>query len=151
MSFALVFGCSPSTGVDAATRFMYDISQALLDGCTAEMTSTFPDVLESLQGSDNAFEMVTSSTLRPLRMFYGHNVVRILRGYVFVQEGLKGFEDWEGTEICEICERLQGKRIGQSFPAKELGKKVRDNLLDPSSTNIPSVELLINKTKVEII
>ena len=94
MSFALVFGCSPSTGVDAATRFMYDISQALLDGCTAEMTCTFPDVLESLQGSDNAFEMVTSSTLKPLRIFYGHNFVRILRGYVFVQEGLEGLRDW---------------------------------------------------------
>ena len=147
MSFALVFGCSPSTGVDAATRFMYDISQALIDGLTIEMTCTFPDVLESLQGSDNAFEMVTSSTLRPLRMFYGHNVVRILRGYVFVQEGLEGVGDWEGTEECH----KDGWGIGEPLPAKELGKKVRDNLMDPSSTNIPVVELLINKTKAEII
>ena len=147
MSFALVFGCSPSTGVDAATRFMYDISKALLDGCNAEMTCTFPDVLESLQGSDNAFEMVTSSTLRPLRMFYGHNVVRILRGYVFVQEGLEGFGDWEGSEECN----QYGLRIEKPLAAKELGKKVRDNLMDLSSTNIPVVEVLINKPKAEII
>ena len=100
MSYALVFGCSPSTGVTAATRFMYDISQALIDGLTVDMTCTFPDVLESLQGQDNNFEMLTSSTLKPLRMFYGHNVVRILRGYVFVQEGLEGFGDWEGPELC---------------------------------------------------
>jgi len=147
MSFALVFGCSPSTGVTAATRFMYDISQALLDGCTQEMTCTFPDVLESLQGSDNNFEMVTSSTLKPLRMFYGHNVVRILRGYIFIQEGLEGFGDWEGTELSGQF----SKRIGEPLSAKELGSKVRENLMDPSSTNIPEVELLINKTKAEIV
>ena len=34
---------------------------------------------------------------------------------------------------------------------KDLGAKVRDNLMDPTSTNIPEVELLINKTKAEII
>ena len=149
MSFALVFGCSPSTGVTASTRFMYDISKALLDGCTAEMTCTFPDVLDKIQGQDNNFEMVTSSTLRPLRMFYGHNVVRILRGYVFVQESLEGFGEWEGTELMK--EEYRGMRIGEPLSAKDLGAKVRENLLDPSSTNIPEVELLINKTKAEII
>ena len=117
MSFALVFGCSPSTGVDAQTRYMYDISAALLDGCTPEMTCTFPDVLETLQGRDNNFEMVTSSTLKPLRMFYGHNIVRIYRGYVFVQEGLEGFGEWEGTELCET----RGIRIGWPLSAKDLG------------------------------
>ena len=34
---------------------------------------------------------------------------------------------------------------------KDLGAKVRDNLMDPTSTNIPEVELLINKTKAEIV
>ena len=86
--------------------------------------------------------MLTSSTLKPLRMFYGHNVVRILRGYVFVQEGLEGYSAWEGTESLGNKERLS---------AKDLGAKVRDNLMDPSSTNIPEVELHINKTKAEIV
>ena len=92
--------------------------------------------------------MVNSSTLKPLRMFYGHNVVRVLRGYVFVQEGLEGFGEWEGTELCSTW---GGHRIGEPLSAKDLGAKVRDNLMDPSSTNIPQVELLINKTKAEII
>ena len=79
---------------------MYDVSDALQDGVTNEMTCTFPDVLENLEGSDNNFEMVTSSTLKPLKMFYEHNVARILRGYVFVQESLEGVGDWEGAELC---------------------------------------------------
>ena len=91
--------------------------------------------------------MVTSSTLKPLRMFYGHNVVRVLRGYVFVQEGLEGVGEWEGTELCDE----DGYRIGEPLSAKDLGAKVRDNLMGPSSTNIPEVELHINKTKAEIV
>ena len=85
--------------------------------------------------------------MKPLRMFYGHNVVRVLRGYVFVQEGLEGFGEWEGTELCNEL----GDRIGEPLSAKDLGAKVRDSLMDHSSTNIPEVKLLINKTKTEII
>ena len=78
--------------------------------------------------------MVTSSTLKPLKMFYGYNVVTILRAYIFVQEGLEGFGDWEGTELCD---QIWAKRIGEPLSAKELGSKVRENLMDSSSTIIP--------------
>ena len=80
-------------------------------------------------------------------MFYGHNVCRILRGYVFVQESLDKFGDWEGGEATTDL----GQRIGETFSARVLGERVRDNLMDPSATNIPDVELLINKTKAEIV
>ena len=70
VSFALVFGCSPSTGVRADTQMLFDISKALIEGLTDEMTCTFPDVLDSLMGQDNNFELVTSSTLKPLTLFY---------------------------------------------------------------------------------
>ena len=79
---------------------LFDISKALIEGNTAEGTCTFPDVLETLQGTDTNLELVTSSTLRPLKMFYQHNIVRILRGYIFVQEYLEGFGKYEGTELC---------------------------------------------------
>jgi len=151
VSFALVFGCSPSTGVIASTRFMYDISEALFFGCMIDMTCTFPDVLESLKGTDNNFETVTSSTLRPCRMFYEHNVVSILRGYVFVQESLEGLGDWEGTELCDTNKYRVGRRIGEPLSAQSLGEKVRADLMHPESTNIPEVKLLVNKTKAEII
>ena len=111
------------------------------------MTCIFPDVLENLQGSDNNFELVTSSTLKPLKMFYVHNVARVLRGYVFVQESLEGVGDWEGTELCY----QYGARIGEPIKARDLGKKVRENLMDSGTTNIPEVELLVNKTKAEIV
>ena len=127
---------------------MYDVSDALRDGVTNEMTCIFPDVLENLEGSDNNFEIVTSSTLKPLKMFYEHNVARILRGYVFVQESLEGVGDWEGTELCEL---IHGVRIGEPLSARALGEKVRDNLMDTETTNIPEVQLLINKTKAEIV
>ena len=144
ISFALVFGCSPSTGVIAKTRFMYDVADSFFSGCAIDMTCTFPDVLESLQGTDNNFEMVTSSTLRPLKMFYEHNVVRILRGYVFAQEGLEGFGNWTGNEI-------QGHDFIEAIQARVLSEKVRYDLMDPETTNIPEVELFINKTKAETI
>ena len=63
---------------------LYDLSDALRLGCEEDMTITFPDVLVSLQGSDVNFELVTSSTLRPLKLFYLHHVVWMLRAYVFV-------------------------------------------------------------------
>ena len=71
--------------------------------------------------------MVTSSTLKPLRMFYGHNVVRILRGYIFVQEGLEGVGNWEGHEHCNVI----GLGVGEPLSAKDMGNKVRDELMDP--------------------
>ena len=149
VSFALVFGCSPSTGVISQTRFMYDISNALFFGCMVNMTCIFPDVFESLKGTDNNFEIVTSSTLKPLRMFYEHNLVRILRGYIFVQESVEGLGDWEGTELCDP--NFDGLRIGEPLKALILGQKVRENLQDTEATNIPEVDLFINKTKAEII
>jgi len=101
VNFAIVFGCPPSVGVRADTKMLFDISDALIDGLSAEMTCTFPDVIETLQGTDTNLELVTSSTLRPLKIFYVHNVVRILRGYIFVQEHLEGIGKFEGTELCD--------------------------------------------------
>ena len=80
---------------------LFDISKSLIEGLTAESTCTFPNVLETLQGTDTNLELVTSSTLRPLKMFYDYNIVRILRGYIFVQEHLEGIGKFEGTELCD--------------------------------------------------
>ena len=82
--FGLLFGCSPSVGVPAETKFMNDISRALLDGCNDDMVCTFPDCLDSLQGTDVNIELVLSSTLRPYRLFFIHHVVRVTYGLIFV-------------------------------------------------------------------
>ena len=148
MNFAIVFGCPPSVGVRADTKMLFDISDALIDGLSAEMTCTFPDVIETLQGTDANLELVTSSTLRPLKMFYVHNVVRILRGYIFVQEYLEGVGKFEGTELCD---ETWGDRIGDVLPALDLARKVKEEMEDPTSTNMSNVELLVNLTKDETI
>ena len=61
---------------------MADISEVLLKAYDDEFTCTFPDVLDSLKGNDVNFEMVTSATLRPLRLFY--TVITKTLGLVFV-------------------------------------------------------------------
>ena len=84
MNIALIFGCSPSVGVPAQTKMMADITDTLLQGYGEEYTCTFPDVLDRLKGRDVNFEMVTSGTLRPLRLFYTYNVVTETIGFIFV-------------------------------------------------------------------
>ena len=61
---------------------MADMSEVLLKGYDDEFTCTFPEVLDSLKGKDVNFEMVTSATLRPLRLFY--SVITKTMGLVFV-------------------------------------------------------------------
>ena len=147
VSFALIFGCPPSFGVKKDTQMIFDISKALVEGVKPDMTCTFPDVLETLQGSDTNLELVTSTTLKPLKMFYEHNIVRILRGYIFVQEHLEGVGSFEGTELCYALGGIEGKRIGKVLPALELAEKVKKEMKDPESMNIRDVELLVNLTK----
>ena len=77
-------------------------------------------------------------------MFYDHNIVRILRGYIFVQEHLEGLGPFEGTELCQSHD---GARIGKVLPALDLAEKVKKEMEDPESTNISDVELLVNLTK----
>ena len=72
----MVFGCPPSIGVPAETKMMQAIAETLIDGCGPDMTVTFPEVLNSLEGPDSNIELVTSSTLRPLRLFYSRNIIR---------------------------------------------------------------------------
>ena len=111
VNFALVFGCPPSIGVKSDTKMLFDISFALIEGVAAhDMACTFPNVLETLQGTDTNLELVTSTTLMPLKIFYEHNVVRILRGYIFVQERFKGWE-FSGAEKVDPCKF----RIGPAF------------------------------------
>ena len=57
------------------------------------MTCLFPDCIESMKGEDVNFELVTSSTLRSLRLLYDYNVATEFHAYIFVHK-LKGFEKY---------------------------------------------------------
>ena len=89
-SFALLYGCSPSTGVPAETLMMINISDALIKGLGQDMTCLFPDCMESLKGSDVNFELVTSSSLRSLRLLYDYNFATEFQAVIFVHTELKG-------------------------------------------------------------
>ena len=98
MNYSLVYGCFPGTGVKADTKMCKDICEALLKGLGADMYSEFPHFMESIKGDDVNFEINSSTTLQPLRLYYSRNVVEELQGYVFVFTHLEGLGDWEGTE-----------------------------------------------------
>ena len=101
---------------------MDDISRALIDGCNGDMVCTFPDCLDSLQGTDVNIELVSSSTLRPYRLFFIHNLVSRTVGLIFVQTHLKDIV-WKGTEDGEIA-----KEESERYTAEELGEKVKSQL-----------------------
>jgi hypothetical protein len=109
INFALVFGCSPSVGINADSKFMKNACENIERSMNARMTVIFPDCLESMQGEDCNFELATSSTLKPLHLVFAFHIAAYAIGYVFVQEKLNGLingkkencEDWKGTELTQ--------------------------------------------------
>ena len=111
----MFFGCGPSIGVKSDTKFMHDICEALLDRFADDMSLTFPEFLEGIKGTDTNFELVSSSTTRPVKLMYTHNLVSRLLGYVFAWNQLDGFHEWKGKE--EQRQQLP------EYSASELGKR----------------------------
>ena len=121
---------------------MSDLERSFRDGLTSEFTCTFPAVIDRIKGSDVNFELVSSSTLRPLRLFYVYNVVSRTYGYVFAWEGIPGKFGW-GEEL--IWKTRDG------LLAKDMAEKVKGELLDPTSLNVSQVEILFNNTRSQVI
>ena len=142
IKFDLFFGCAPSIGVKADTKFIADVCEALLDRVADDMTLTFPEFLEGIKGTDTNFELVSSSTTRPVKLIYTFNLVSKLLGYVFAWDYLKGLGDWEG--------HLDGKN-GEVHSATEIGKIAQKLMMDPEALAIPDVQLIVNSTKAEVI
>ena len=51
---------------------------------TVNFSLTFPQVFEDLYSDDANFEMASSNTVQPLKIFYRHNIVTHKIGAVFV-------------------------------------------------------------------
>ena len=73
---------------------MKNISDALIKGLGQDMTCLFPDCIESMIGEDVNFELVASSSLRPLRLLYDYNFATEFHAFIFVHTELKGFKKW---------------------------------------------------------
>ena len=103
--FSFGFGCNPGTGVASNTTMCRDICEAMLEALNEDLTCTYPEAVEAIQGRDANFEFANSSTLKPLLLFYTHNIVTEIHGYVFTQDLLpsdyraEGRVLWQGTEL----------------------------------------------------
>ena len=86
----LLWGCRPSDVVLAETKMVADIIEILnakID--KKEHSVTLPKALDQLKGEDAQFEMVTSNTIQPLKLFYEHNVVTRKIGLVLINTGIR--------------------------------------------------------------
>ena len=100
------------------------------------------DVLESLQGSDTNLELVQSSTMRPLRLFYVYNIVQRTLGFIFAQTYLKDIQ-WTGT--------IDGRPEGKRYPAEEMAEIVKKDMMDKDALDITDVEMFVDRTKAQTI
>ena len=67
-----------------------DVTEAFLFKYDREtLTCDFPEVVADLVGTDSNFEIVSSSTLQTLRLFYGHNYAKRSVALIFVTTELK--------------------------------------------------------------
>ena len=72
----MLFGCQPSTGVNADTTMVFDVSAVFEEMVDPETHSLiFPQALEEITGQDASFEIAQSNTLVPIRLMYEHNFV----------------------------------------------------------------------------
>ena len=77
-----------------------DIQKSLFDNIDREssMAVLLPQALEQLESHDAAFEIVTSNTLIPLKLFYSHNIAVEISGAVFVQTKAVSFATKEDID-----------------------------------------------------
>ena len=62
-----------------------DLVKTLIGRLDKESLSvTFPKVLDQMSGSDASFEMSASNTIKPMQMFYDHNIATHKYGLVLV-------------------------------------------------------------------
>ena len=121
-----------------------DICEAMLSSLRGDMTCVYPDAVESIQGRDANFEFANSSTLKPLLLFYKHNLVTEIHGYIFVQDHLDNFGDWKGAENFDLN---TFEMSGDVLSATDLAERIKLNLEDPDGLAAKEVKVLSNLSK----
>ena len=119
---------------------MSAICKVLLDGCSDSMDCIFPNVLRN---AGDAYELLASTNLRPLKLFYVHNVVQKLVALIFTFSHIKRFLNFTGTERCNEF----GNAVGKRLPAVELGERIKHQIEE--SLRIDS-ELIVDGSKTQI-
>ena len=84
-NFVLVFGCRPGKGVKANTKMVKEFTKTMLEKYEMiNFSLTFSEVFENLHSNDANFEMASSNTTQPLKIFYRYNIVTDKIAVVFV-------------------------------------------------------------------
>ena len=67
-----------------------DLIRTLLTRLDRQTLSvTFPKVLDQMQGTDASFEMSASNSIKPMNLFYMHNIATTKMGLLLVNRGIE--------------------------------------------------------------
>lgn len=70
-NFILIFGAPPNIGIRANSRMIYELAEAMVSKYDqVYLTLKIPAVFNDLYSEDASIEMIASSTLKPLTLFY---------------------------------------------------------------------------------
>ena len=111
-NFIFIWGCRPSSGVDAETVMVAELAQMLGTKCNRDnMTIELPFAFQNMVGQDANFEMVTSNTIQPILLSYQHNVASHTIAYIFINTKCKDLEYKDIIEKNECMQDLFIKRL----------------------------------------
>ena len=113
-----------------------DLTRALHKGIGDDMTCLFLDAMELMQGSDVNFELVSSSSIRPLRLLYEYNFSTESQCIIIVHTQMDG--------LLEYIER-----DGQT--AMEIAKQAKKDLVDSKIVSSENVVILVDLNKEQIV
>ena len=102
-NFIFIWGCRPSSGVDAETVMVAELAQMLGTKCNRDnMTIELPFAFQNMVGQDANFEMVTSNTIQPILLHYQHNVASHTIAYIFINTKCKDL-DYKDIKEKKAC------------------------------------------------
>jgi hypothetical protein len=83
VNFGLLHCCAPGHDFSSKSAAASTIYQAFIGGCREDGFCTFPEVFDRLNGKEAQFELLTSTTIQPLKLFFTQKIVKRKIGYVF--------------------------------------------------------------------
>lgn len=93
-NFILIFGAPPNIGVRSDTRMIYELAEAMLskyDQVTFMLI--IPAVFNDMYSEDASIEMIASSTLKPLVLFYEPHTADESIAFIFANGKLDYYGD----------------------------------------------------------
>ena len=98
-NFIFLYGCFPSKMINDDAKMVSQIVDTMVNRFDKNtLTLEVPHAFEHLKGMEqrgkksNNIEMVVSSTLQPLRLYYAHNIATKKISYIFVNTECNGFK-----------------------------------------------------------